>query len=209
MLLGPGEEVLRVSPDAYTNGLVRNGRIPSTEIADLVAQARGSGGAERRTIGVSRSPLPGSDRLVFDVVAAPLSGDRVLVLAEDTTASRRLEEVRRDFVANVSHELKTPIGALSLLAETVADAADDPVTVRRFSEQMRTEATRLSLLVQDIIDLSRLQAPATDTAMVDLAVDGVVAEAVDRAWSEPRAAARGSSSAAMPACTSTATTPCW
>lgn len=190
VLLGPGEEVLRVSPDAYARGLVRNGRIPSSEVGDLVAQVRSTGSTQRRSIAISRSTSPGTDHLVFDVVAAPLSGDRVLVLAEDTTASRRLAEVRRDFVANVSHELKTPIGALSLLAETVADAADDPVTVRRFSEQMRTEATRLSVLVQDIIDLSRLQAPDTDTELVDLAVDAVVAEAVDRV--RVGAASRGS-----------------
>ena len=190
VLLGPGDEVLRASPDSYTNGLVRNGRIPSSEVAELVARARTSGSAERRTIAISRSTFPGSDRLVFELVAAPLSRDRVLVLAEDTTAARRLDEARRDFVANVSHELKTPIGALSLLAETVADAADDPVTVRRFSEQMRTEATRLSLLVQDIIDLSRLQAPDTDTELVDLAIDAAVAEAVDRV--RVGAASRGS-----------------
>lgn len=180
VLLGPGEEVLRASPDAYTNGLVRNGRIPSSEIGDLVAQVRSTGSTGRLTIALSRSPLPGSDRLFFDVVVAPMTGDRVLVLAEDTTAARRLDQVRRDFIANISHELKTPIGALSLLAETVADAADDPATVRRFSAQMRTEATRLSLLVQDIIDLSRLQAPDSETELVDLDVDDVVAEAVDR-----------------------------
>lgn len=190
VLLGPGDEVVRVSPDAYALGLVRNGRIPSTEVGDLVAHVRSTGSTQRRSIAISRSAMPSADRLVFEVAAAPLSGDRVLVLAEDTTASRRLAEVRRDFVANVSHELKTPIGALSLLAETVSDAADDPATVRRFSEQMRTEAMRLSLLVQDIIDLSRLQAPDTDTALVDLAVDGVVAEAVDRV--RVGAAGRGS-----------------
>jgi two-component system sensor histidine kinase SenX3 len=190
VLLGSGEEVLRVSPDAYTNGLVRNGRIPSSEVADLVAQVRRTGSPGRTSIAISRSRLPGSDRLTFDVVAAPLSGDRVLVLAEDTTAQRRLEEVRRDFVANVSHELKTPIGALSLLAETIADAAGEPATVRRFSEQMRTETSRLSLLVQDIIDLGRLQSPDTETELIDLDVDGVVAESVDRV--RVLAAGRGS-----------------
>ncbi len=180
VLLGPGEEVLRVTPDAYSKGLVRNGRIPSAQVSELVAQVRASGTSQRRTVAVPRSPLPGSEHSIFEVSAAPLSGNRVLVLAEDTTAVQRLEEVRRDFVANVSHELKTPVGALSLLAETVADAADDPATVRRFSERMRTEASRLSMLVQDIIDLSRLQAPEGATELVDLAVDGVVAEAVDR-----------------------------
>lgn len=180
VLLGPGEEVLRVSPGAYGSGLVRNGRIPSAEVSALVAKVRRTGSSARGSVSVARSALPGSERATFDVVAAPLSGSRVLVLAEDTTATRRLEEVRRDFVANVSHELKTPVGAMSLLAETITDAADDPETVRRFSAQMRTEAVRLSLLVQDIIDLSRLQAPDTQTPLVDLDVDAVVTEAVDR-----------------------------
>lgn len=191
VLLGPDEEVLRVSADAYSKGLVRNGRIPSAEVSLLVSQVRSSGSAARESVTISRSALATSDRLIFDVIVAPLSGGRVLVLAEDTTAARRLEEVRRDFVANVSHELKTPVGALSLLAETIADAADDPATVRRFSEQMRKEASRLSLLVADIIDLSRLQAPEGETALVDLAIDDVIAEAVDRV--RVQAGARSSS----------------
>ena len=104
----------------------------------------------------------------------------MLVLAEDQTESRRVEEVRRDFVANVSHELKTPVGALALLAETVEDAADDPDAVRRFAGRMRQEASRLTNLVQDIITLSRIQAaePVPDPAAVQ--VDAIVAEALDR-----------------------------
>jgi two-component system sensor histidine kinase SenX3 len=196
VLLGPDEEVLRVSADAYAKGVVRNGRIPSREVSLLVSQVRTSGTAARESVSISRSALATSDRLVFDVIVAPLSGGRVLVLAEDTTATRRLEEVRRDFVANVSHELKTPVGALSLLAETIADAADDPATVRRFSEQMRKEASRLSLLVADIIDLSRLQAPEGETALVELEIDEVIAEAVDRVLVQ--AGARSSSIAVGP-----------
>jgi two-component system sensor histidine kinase SenX3 len=83
-------------------------------------------------------------------------------------------------VANTSHELKTPVGALALLAETVEDAADDPEAVRRFAGRMRQEANRLTNLVQDMITLSRIQAaePIPDPLPVDL--DAVVAEALDR-----------------------------
>ena len=104
----------------------------------------------------------------------------MLLLAEDQTESRRVEEVRRDFVANVSHELKTPVGALALLAETVEDAADDPEAVRRFAGRMRQEASRLTKLAQDLITLSRIQAaePIPDPIPVDLSL--VVAEALDR-----------------------------
>ena len=120
----------------------------------------------------------------FAVRVAPLGpgvggGGLVLLLVEDQTERRRVEEVRRDFVANTSHELKTPVGALALLAETVEDAADDPEAVRRFAGRMRQEANRLTNLVQDMITLSRIQAaepipdplPSTWT---------LVAEALDR-----------------------------
>jgi two-component system sensor histidine kinase SenX3 len=83
-------------------------------------------------------------------------------------------------VANVSHELKTPVGALALLAETVEDAADDPDAVRRFAGRMRQEAARLTNLVQDIITLSRIQAAEPVPDPMAVPVDAVVAEALDR-----------------------------
>ncbi len=102
------------------------------------------------------------------------------MLADDQTGARRTEQIRRDFVANVSHELKTPIGAISLLAEAVEEAADDPVAVRRFASRMGVESARLTDLVAQIIDLSRLQGdnPLADPEVVD--VDAVLSEAVDR-----------------------------
>jgi two-component system sensor histidine kinase SenX3 len=88
--------------------------------------------------------------------------------------------VRRDFVANVGHELKTPVGALALLAEAVQGAADDPETVQRFAARMSHEADRLSRLVRELIDLSRLQGAEPLPELVPVAVGTVVAEAVDR-----------------------------
>jgi two-component system sensor histidine kinase SenX3 len=104
----------------------------------------------------------------------------VAFLIEDVTESRRLEDVRRDFVANVSHELKTPVGALTLLAEAVADAADDPVAVRRFADRMQHEGIRLGRLVTELIELSRLQGADPLPSARVVAVDRLVAEAVDR-----------------------------
>jgi two-component system sensor histidine kinase SenX3 len=104
----------------------------------------------------------------------------VLLLVEDLTEARRIEAVRRDFVANVSHELKTPVGALSLLSEAVMDAADDPEAVNRFAGRMQIEATRLTSLVQEIIDLSRVQNDDLLDDAEPVAVDDLVAEAVDR-----------------------------
>nr|WP_255479468.1 ATP-binding protein [Quadrisphaera sp. RL12-1S] len=91
-----------------------------------------------------------------------------------------MEQVRRDFVVNVGHELKTPVGAMSVLAEAMADAADDPEAVRRFSARMGVEARRLAVLVHDVVELSRLQDGEPLAAAVRVDVDAVVAEAVDR-----------------------------
>ncbi|MBN3585576.1 two-component sensor histidine kinase, partial [Algoriphagus aestuarii] len=91
----------------------------------------------------------GPDSTTFAVRVAPLGATGlILVLAEDQTERRRVEAVRRDFVANISHELKTPVGALSLLAETINDASDDPDAVRRFASRMKHEADRLTSLIQ-------------------------------------------------------------
>jgi two-component system sensor histidine kinase SenX3 len=88
-----------------------------------------------------------------------------------------VESVRRDFVANVSHELKTPVGALALLSEAAAEAADDPAAVRRFAIKMQAEAHRLTNLVNDLIDLSRLQSDDPLKSAVLVPVDQIVAEA--------------------------------
>ena len=111
---------------------------------------------------------------------APLPDDLVVVLADDQTYARRIEETRRDFVVNISHELKTPIGAISLLAEAAEDAADDPPAVRKFASRLSVESARLSDLVSQIIDLSRLQAddPLANAEEVD--IDEILADAVDR-----------------------------
>ena len=113
----------------------------------------------------------------------------VALLVEDVTETRRVEAVRRDFVANVSHELKTPVGAMALLAEALQDASEDPEAVRRFAGRVQHEAGRLGRLVQELIDLSRLQGADPLPSPTLVPVDRVVAEAVDRA--RTAAAARG------------------
>ena len=111
---------------------------------------------------------------------APLSSRLVLALVEDRTRERRVEAIRRDFVANVSHELKTPVGALNLLAEAVEDAADDPEAVTSVRGEDADRERRLTRLVQQIIELSRLQGddPLDDPQPVD--VDAIVARAIDQ-----------------------------
>ncbi len=105
----------------------------------------------------------------------------MLVLAEDKTEAKRVETIRRDFTVNVSHELKTPVGAIGLLAETLQDAADDPDAVRHFAGRMSQESKRLSQLVQEIIELSRLQLQGSEHPDDVVAISGVIEEATDRA----------------------------
>jgi two-component system sensor histidine kinase SenX3 len=101
-----------------------------------------------------------------------------LVVIDDVTDKRRLEAVRRDFVANISHELKTPVGALGLLAETLL-SEDEPAVARRLAERMLAEAFRVGRTIDDLLELSRIEA---DEAAVreDVRVHLFVAEAVDR-----------------------------
>jgi two-component system sensor histidine kinase SenX3 len=117
---------------------------------------------------------------VYRARLAPIGDGTVAVLLEDVTDARRLEDVRRDFVANVSHELKTPTAALGLLAEALAEAADDPAAVRSFADRAQREARRLGMLVQDLVALSRLEGAEAQPVHELVRVDRVIAEAVDR-----------------------------
>jgi two-component system sensor histidine kinase SenX3 len=180
VVLDEDDVVVRASPPAYALGVVREGRIAHPAIVDMVRGVRQDGVIRDEELELPRGPI-GPARVMLQVRVAHVGPRHVVVLAEDRTEARRLEAIRRDFVVNVSHELKTPVGALSLLAETVGAAADDPEAVRRFAGRMQRESARLSALVHEIIELSRLQvAGALDQpALVD--VDAVLTEAVDRA----------------------------
>ncbi len=171
------DEVLQASAPAYAMGLVRNSRVGVEELLDLVRQVRRDGQIREAELVLTQQRA--APRHVVARVA-PLGSRVVLVLVDDRTRERRVETIRRDFVANVSHELKTPVGALQLLAEAVARAADDPEAVQRFSARMRTESERLSRLVQQIIELSRLQGDDPLEAVNSVPVDTVIERAVDR-----------------------------
>jgi len=171
--------VLRANPPARDLGLVRGERFAHPALERLVRDAAHDRALQEADLELPRSPFAPTTASLR-VRAAPL-GPGVLLVAEDRTEARRAEEIRRDFVVNVSHELKTPVGALSLLAETVGDAADDADAVRRFAAGMRREAHRLSTLVQDIIELSRLQDGRGTSVAREVHVPDVVREAVDRA----------------------------
>lgn len=177
LLVDESDRVLKGSAPAYALGLVRDEQITSTELADMVRSVRRDGQI-RETELILASPGGGVPRTVTARVA-PLTARLVLALVEDRTRERRVESIRRDFVANVSHELKTPVGAIRLLSEAVQEAAGDPEAVQRFAGRMHKESERLGRLVQQIIELSRLQGddPIEEPGLVD--VDAVLERAID------------------------------
>ncbi|MEY9962823.1 two-component system sensor histidine kinase SenX3 [Streptacidiphilus sp. MAP12-16] len=183
VVLDDSDQVIKASSAAYALGLVRGGAIAVDEMLAMARLTRRDGEIRQADLDIPKragAKAGSGEGLAVSVRVAPLGSRLVLVLVEDLTEARRIEAVRRDFVANVSHELKTPVGALSLLSEAVQDASDDPEAVRRFAGRMLIEATRLTSLVQEIIELSRVQ---DDERLVDpepVAVDELVAEAMDR-----------------------------
>lgn len=180
VVLDEADAVVKASSAAYALGLVRGGKLSIEPMLKMARDTRRDGEIRQVELDLPRRGTGRGEALAVSARVAPLGSRLVLLLVEDLTEARRIEAVRRDFVANVSHELKTPVGALSLLSEAVMGASDDPEAVERFAGRMQIEATRLTNLVQELIDLSRVQNddPLEDAEPVR--VDELVAEAVDR-----------------------------
>jgi len=173
------DAVVKASAAAYAYGIAAGKELTHPELRHLARLVRRDGVIRESELELARGPL-GRAQLVVRARVAPIGADHVLLLVDDLTETRRVEEVRRDFVVNVSHELKTPVGGISLLAEAVLGASDDPEAVRRFASRMLVESARLTRLVQEIVDLSRLQVADTLHQPEMVVVDAVVSEAVDR-----------------------------
>jgi two-component system, OmpR family, sensor histidine kinase SenX3 len=171
-----GDVVLH-NPRATELGLVKVARADPRALK-AAEQVIDSG----RSLEVDLSPLEHRGRQPEAVLGQvrPLGDGFAVVDAEDTSEMVRLEATRRDFVANVSHELKTPVGAVALLAEAVLDAADDPDEVRRFATKILNEATRLGALVTELIALSRLTGAERLPELAVVEVDDVINESLAR-----------------------------
>jgi len=149
-----GEVVFRNARAVGLMGGRHGDALAATAVVELLADAWKIGAADktldlygppRRTLAV-RTQLIDDGRRTLGVIA----------VIEDISERRRLEEIRRDFVANVSHELKTPMGALGLLAETLV-AETDPTVAQRLASRIHTEAFRVSRIIDDLLDLSRIE----------------------------------------------------
>jgi two-component system, OmpR family, sensor histidine kinase SenX3 len=181
LIIVPGEQILFQSPGITNFAIVKDERITSEDLMALIRVARRTNETHRSRIEIARGPI-GAGKREFEVSVSPLNEEgMVLVLITDQSEARRIDAVRRDFVANVSHELKTPIGALGLLSEAILGAKDQPDAVVKFASRMQIEAKRLTDLVQEIIDLSRLQSSDPLQKAFDVEASDVVREAVAQA----------------------------
>jgi two-component system, OmpR family, sensor histidine kinase SenX3 len=197
VVLDPADGTVLANPSARAMGLMRAGPAPGSVAAHpfvrtLAGQVRRAGVRRQVEIDLPRTGASGvaAEPLGVLLHAVSLRGEYVAVEAADVTESHRVARVRRDFVANVSHELKTPIGALQLLAEALLDATTPAdATARRFAERIQQEAGRLGRLVNDLLELSRVQGAEPLPAPAPVGVDALIAEVVDRART-PAAAKR-------------------
>jgi two-component system sensor histidine kinase SenX3 len=181
LVLIPGDSILFQSAGIAAFGIIKDDRVSSQDLMALVRVVRRSGETHRGKLELARGPI-GAGKRELKVSVAPLNDDgMVLVLLADESEARRVDAVRRDFVANVSHELKTPIGALGLLSEAILGAKDEPDEVVRFATRMQNESKRLADLVQEIIDLSRLQSSDPLQKAFAVEVSDAVREAVSQA----------------------------
>jgi len=179
VVIDSSNNVLSASTAALAYGLVWNQALVHPELVSLVDQVRRDGVPVSKELTLAHTQF-GENQLHLQVRVVRLGTRFVLLIAEDRTESYRLDEVRRDFVANISHELKTPIGAIGLLAEAIQAASDEPAEVKRFAKRLTIEADRLGGLTHEIIELSRLQAAAPLASAEKVDIDSVVAQAVDR-----------------------------
>jgi two-component system sensor histidine kinase SenX3 len=180
VLVDPDDRVRLANTAALSMGVVRGSAVVVPELMQLVRTARRTVAAQTVDLSLDLAGFP-RRAMAVGARAEPLEDGDVALVVDDLTEARRVEAVRRDFVANVGHEIKTPVGALTLLTEAALEARDDPDAVQRFLSRMQREAQRLSRLVQELLDLSRLQGGEAPPTPVDVWVDAVVEEALDRA----------------------------
>ena len=162
--------------DAF--GLQKDRALVEVELLNLIDWARKS--KSSKTVEGAINVGGRAAKVWVQATAAPIGSGSVILTLEDRTEARRLDETRRDFVANISHELKTPIGAIGLLAETLQGATDDAEAVKKFASSLQREASRLGHIVQEIIELSRLQAATEVNNSTSFNLSDLIADALDR-----------------------------
>lgn len=189
LIVDGSHNVVASSPAALALGLARNRLLSVAMMSDMVDEVHEQQNASseyfsyrnrselRRDMIIPRDPS-GTQTVDLAVHAVAFGARHTVIIAVDKTEFRRLDEVRRDFVANISHELKTPIGAVTLLAEALVEAADDPALVRKFAGSLGDEAARLADLTAEIIELSRLQSEGALAQFHRVSIGDVLTQAI-------------------------------
>ena len=180
LIVDSDDSVITCCETVVNIGLVNGNRVTSEAIRKLIRNARKKDELIETEVAIPRGSLTNGFHERRVRISSIGQDGTVAVLIFDDTEARRLDAVRRDFVANISHELKTPIGGISILAEALAEANNDPELVKNFSERMQIEATRLSHLVQEIIDLSRIQDQNTMQNSEMVSLNKIIEEAIDQ-----------------------------
>ncbi len=172
------DKVVASSSNCAAMGIIHGDRLAPVELRALNREAHRT----KQTVSKDATIVRNGDSLgdwEARLQVSPLASGFSLVLAQDVSEERRLNDVRRDFVANVSHELKTPVGALSLLAEAIQAADQDVEKARHFAARMQLEVRRLTDLISDLVELSRVQGDAPLRNSKPVPVVDIVNEAVD------------------------------
>ena len=179
-VIGPHDEVLHSTVSARSMNIVRGSRIIEETVLEIVRESRQRSTELCRDIDVPGTAT-GRTAQHLTVRVGPLDAHgNIILVVDDRAPLLRVEQTRRDFVANVSHELKTPIGAIAILSEAVEGAADDPEAVRHFAGRLNKETARVSEMVSQIINLSRLQSDQPMMTPQQVDVCHVLAAAVER-----------------------------
>ena len=177
VILNSNNEVISQSSRAETMGLVEYEQLVNEQLQELVDETRTAGSARSKQLFFQKN-FKAPKQFIF-ARATLLTEDLIILLIEDRTEAKRLEDVRYDFVENISHELKTPISAISLLAEALQVSTDDVEQTKKFAVKLQREAKRLGSLVNKIIELSRIQAGDIGGEAGIFQLGDVIAEAVD------------------------------
>ncbi len=173
---GPEAAALAERPDESLPGMSLIAAFGSAPLDALARQA-----ANSRQVVAGEADLGHLGERQFAIDVVPLDGHGLVLSLHDITALRRMERVRRDFVANIGHELRTPLTSIKLLAETlISGAVDDAATTRDFATQIEREADHLAQLVDELLDLSTIESGQTRLALEALDPDEVVAACVER-----------------------------
>ena len=178
MVVDDSLAVLRATNSAIALGLVSGRVIRSSEIRALVRTTQET--ETTNSVDFELTLAEGGDVRYLRARAVTIGAGIVLVLVEDNTEARDFESIRRDFIANVTHEIKTPIGAIALLSEAMEGALDDPTRMHKFADSLRRETGRLSTLITEIIQLSRVETSNILAKAKPANVGVVVREALER-----------------------------